>query len=58
MPKDRRRKLQIYWQGGWRTILENTDRKPLVEYAETCPEKYDLRIIDSEEEVKARGRHH
>ncbi len=50
MTKDKPWKLQIYWHGGWRTILESEYRKPLVEYAETCPDHLELRIIDSKEE--------
>ena len=55
MTKDKPWKLQIYWHGGWRTILESEYRKPLVEYAETCPENLQLRIIDSKED-KEHGR--
>lgn len=55
MTKDKRWKLQIFWKGGWRTILDDSDRKPLVEYAQTCPGHLELRIIDSKEE-KENGR--
>jgi len=50
MTKGKQWKLQIHWGGKWRTILENDDRKPLVEYAEICPDHLRLRIIDSKEE--------
>ena len=55
MDKKYRWKLQIYWQGGWRKILESDKRSDLVDYAKTCPEHLQLRIIDTTEEVKARG---
>ena len=50
-------KLQIFWAGGWRTILESDKRKELVDYAAQCPEDLEMRIIDTTtEEVKAHGR--
>ena len=60
MAKDKTRfELQIYWQGGWRTILKNDSRKPLAEYAQSCSGENQLRIIDTEEEeVKRHGRRH
>lgn len=60
MPTDKKEwRLQIYWQGGWRTIMDSDNRKELVEYARSCPEDLQLRILNkNEEEVKARGRRH
>ena len=58
MDKKYRWKLQILWGGDWRTIMESDDRKMLAEYARQCPDDLELRIIDAEEEVKARGRRH
>ena len=46
------------WGGDWRTIMESDDRKMLAEYARQCLDDLELRIIDAEEEVKARGRRH
>ena len=51
-------KLQIFWGGDWRTIMENENRVELAQYASSCPDDLQLRIIDTEEEVKARGRRH
>ena len=56
MDKKYRWKLQIYWDGNWRTVLESEKRIELSRYAESCPEDLQLRIIDSTEEVKANGR--
>lgn len=50
-------KLQIYWCGNWRTIMESDDRRELAQYAEQCADDVQLRIIDTTtEEVKAHGR--
>ena len=51
-------KLQLFWYGDWRTIMESDDRKILAEYAQRCPKDLELKIIDAEEEVKAHGRRH
>lgn len=51
-------KLQIFWSGEWRTIMESDTRKILAEYAGQCNKDLELRIIDAEEEVKPRGRRH
>lgn len=57
MDKKKRWKLQIYWDGDWRTILESDARHELVTYANSCAEDLEIRIIDSsEEEVKKHGR--
>ena len=57
MDKKYRWKLQIYWQGGWRTILEGDKRTELSEYMESCPDQYEMRIVDTTlEEVKPNGR--
>ena len=56
--KKYRWKLQIYWAGDWRTIIQSDKRLDLVQYANSCSEDIELRIIDAEEEVKARGRRH
>jgi len=58
MNRQYRWKLQIYWAGDWRTIMEHDDRHVLVEYAQSCAEDLQLRIIDTQEEVKARDRRH
>lgn len=58
MDKKFRWKLQVYWAGGWRTIIESDKRYELVQYADTCPDDLELRIIDSTEEVKKDGRRH
>ena len=59
MVKKYRWKLQIYWGGAWRTIMENEKRIVLAGYMERCPEDLRMRIIDTtEEEVKPRGRRH
>ena len=52
-------KLQIYWQGGWRTIMGSDKRSDLSEYASKCPNELEMRIIDTtQEEVKSNGRRH
>lgn len=58
MDKNRRWKLQIFWGGDWRTILESDDRHDLTEYAQHCAEDLQLRIQDAEEEVRKRDRRH
>lgn len=58
MDRSKRWKLQIYWSGDWRTIMESDKRYELVQYAETCPGDLELRIIDATEEVKSNGRRH
>jgi hypothetical protein len=58
MDKKRHWKLQIFWCGDWRTILESDDRHDLTEYAEHCAEDLQLRIQDAEEEVRKRDRRH
>ena len=58
MINSKRWKLQVYWSGGWRTIMESDKRHELVQYAESCPGDLELRIIDAMEEVKSNGRRH
>lgn len=58
MTGSKRWKLQVYWGGGWRTIMESDKRQDLVQYAESCPADLELRIIDATEEVKSNGRRH
>ena len=55
---NRRWKLQVFWAGDWRTIMESDDRVMLAKYARSCPDDLRLRIIDAEEEVKAHGGRH
>ena len=55
---NRRWKLQVFWAGDWRTIMESDDRITLAKYARSCPDDLQLRIIDAEEEVKAHGGRH
>ena len=54
----RRWKLQVFWCGDWRTIMESDKRYELAQYAESCPDDLKLRIIDTTEEVKSNGRRH
>ena len=56
--KKYRWKLQLFWYGEWRTIMESDSRKILAEYAGQCGKDLELQIIDAEEEVKPRGRRH
>ena len=59
MDKKYRWTLQVYWEGGWRTLWGSESRKDLIEYTDRCPKDIEFRIVDSlEEEVKARGRRH
>lgn len=52
----KRWKLQLMWSGSWRTILESDKRTELSDYARTCPDDLEMRIIDSTEEEKNNGR--
>lgn len=57
MNKQKKWKLQVFYGGDWRTIMEGDARHELVEYANSCAEDVQLRIIDSsEEEVNKHGR--
>jgi hypothetical protein len=58
MDKKNRWKLQIFWCGDWRTIMESDDRHILMEYAQTCAEDTKLKILDTSEEVSKRDRRH
>ena len=50
--------LQILWGGDWRTIMESDDRRILTEYARKCGRDLQMRIHDTNEEVKTNGRRH
>jgi hypothetical protein len=58
MDRKKRWRLQILWGGDWRTIMESDERHMLVEYASRCADDLEMRIQDTNEDVKKNDRRH
>ena len=53
MSRKHRWKLQVYWNGGWRTLWSSEEYRELTEYVKHCPEEMQFRIIDTLAERKS-----
>lgn len=54
--KNKRWLLQVFWAGEWRDIMQSDERHVLAKYMQSCPDDLEVRIVDTQEGVKARDR--